>query len=245
MNISWSSNWFILHSDSPFRKVTHIAWTPKDQYQVWQCVCVPTPCIGSVSDQRLTDERMLSIGGMMLIAILLPLRLAQIPGIEPIGYLSIGKCPGGGLSSDIAHLSYMSFLYELCWTLVRLWPSMGERLNRWSDLRENLTQSCDVSFVKIVSVASYLTERCEWISVCASHISGTIWVKLGVRCLLITKFSAGGFRGNWRWEGRPFTHWRKWNHIQLRAIKQHDMTFWNCSVKLLCLVGDTVRHCVQ
>lgn len=48
--------------------------------------------------------------------ILVPLRLAQISGIEPVGYLSIGKCPGGGLSCDVAHLSYMSLLYELCWT---------------------------------------------------------------------------------------------------------------------------------
>ena len=46
-----------------------------------------------------------------------PLRPPQIPGIEPIDYLSVGKCPGGGLSSDVAHLSYMSLLYELCWTV--------------------------------------------------------------------------------------------------------------------------------
>lgn len=83
-------------------------------------LCVPTACIGALSDRRLTDERVLSVGGMVLTVerekhIPVPLRLPQIPGIEPISYLSNGKCLGGGLSSEVAHLSYMSLLDELCW----------------------------------------------------------------------------------------------------------------------------------
>lgn len=48
--------------------------------------------------------------------IAVPLRPPQMPGIEPIGYLSSGNCPGGGLNSEVAHLSYTRLLYELCWT---------------------------------------------------------------------------------------------------------------------------------
>jgi len=128
--------------------------------------------------------------------------------------------------------------------LVRLWPIMGERLNRWSDFREILTQSCVVSFVRIVSVESYLAEWRKWISACTSHISRIIWVKLVMGYLHVTLFSAGGFRGNRRGEGRASPAGE--NEITFTCV-QRNTTTWHFEIALwsLCTGYVTLHHCVH
>jgi hypothetical protein len=81
---------------------------------------------------------------------------------------------------------------------------VGERLNRWSDLREILTQNCDVSFCEnsFKLRHTWLNGVNEFLPVLLTFL-GLFWVKLCVRYLHMTKFSAGGFRENWRREGGP------------------------------------------